>query len=355
VWTATHPTPGTVFWDNPISSYSRYGERKCRCQVVSSTSHTPPHAQQEAAPPCFIETDVQDQVTAGDLMQYFREQPCYEDDRIHGSFLHSKWGEGEQRRWVEDCLTPAREATAASHAAPTRTVFVVGDSHSAVLMPGLMTALDGVASVVWVAAGAGCGYLSDDVLTSTRGTRNYHGGVLIQPCMTHNHIVNDVFRRHLQACDIVIVHQHSYARNGWGGKLQGANVAAAQKEYYRELQALVQSRDARLVLIGDIGELPQRGPHCAQSEWLEEECEMDLHEVEQQVSLEKQIYSELAQASGTYYFPLHQLMCQNNRCGAFIPNSDTLLYGDSDHMTTEASLYLWPFLCAFFQDNGLLE
>jgi len=356
VWTPNHPQPNTLDRDNDISSYLTYRERQCRCHLAEHTALTPPYAEQSGVP-CFKSTDVDSQPTARHKMLYFLGQPCYTDDHIHDSFLHydTDGGESEQRRFITACLTPAREE---QEDAAQRTVFVIGDSHAAVLMPGLMLALNGAASVVWISTGAGCGYLSHDFIATARTGDLFFHGALVRPCQLHNQIVNEVLERYVQACDIVIVHQHSTARDQYGGKLQGGGAAgvASQRQYYRDLQTFVQSRDARLVLIGDVGELNKEGTRCAISQWAREDCEMPLHEVEDQVALERSIYSELALANGTYYLPLHSYLCdRDDRCGAFIPGTDTLLYADRDHMTTEGSLYLWPFLCAFFQDNGLLD
>ena len=49
-------------------------------------------------------------------------------------------------------------------AEPRRAVFMTGDSHAGALAKGLMVALDGAASVVWVATGGGCGYVGVRVM-----------------------------------------------------------------------------------------------------------------------------------------------------------------------------------------------
>ena len=49
-------------------------------------------------------------------------------------------------------------------------------------------------------------------------------------------------------------------------------------------------------------------------------------------------------------------MCTNGRarCDANVPGTTTLAYHDKDHLTSAGALYLWPYICAFFQEHGLL-
>merc|ERR1711879_913390 len=64
--------------------------------------------------------------------------------------------------------------------------------------------------------------------------------------------------------------------------------------------------------------------------------------------------AKLAFLPGIYFFNFHNLLCDGNRCGAFIPGTDVLGFYDAHHLTEAGSYYLWPFLCFFLNAKGLL-
>lgn len=48
-------------------------------------------------------------------------------------------------------------------------------------------------------------------------------------------------------------------------------------------------------------------------------------------------------------------MCDTGRCTGYIPGTDRKAYLDDDHISNEASGFLWPFLCSFLEDNALVR
>lgn len=56
-----------------------------------------------------------------------------------------------------------------------------------------------------------------------------------------------------------------------------------------------------------------------------------------------------------HFFDPRGLFCGKDTCGAVVPGTRTLASGDEEHLTIEAAFYMWPFLCSFLQDRGLLE
>jgi hypothetical protein len=61
---------------------------------------------------------------------------------------------------------------------------------------------------------------------------------------------------------------------------------------------------------------------------------------------------------GTYYLPIHHLFCNgaapNDKCGVLIPGTTTVAYLDNNHLNSAGTSYLWPFVCSFLKQNGLL-
>jgi len=277
---------------------------------------------------------------------YFRAQPCMADDTA--DWIHDEeWGESDERDWVSYCLRPDRGEDGSR-----RAVFLIGDSHTGALGPGLMTALEGAASVVWISAGFGCGYLSTQFIEVVIG--NNEDGVYIGPCKIYNEEIDAQLRQHLKPCDMVVIHHRAWQSQG-GMKMQGSpEVHASQVNRLRSLQHLVTSRGAKLVLIGDVGTIPGRGSRCALSSAAEAACEISWSEVVEQNQREHAVYTELAKTPDTYYFKMDHLLCADGMCDAFIPGTSTFAYSDDNHVSTEGAIYLWPFLCAFFEESGLL-
>lgn len=180
-------------------------------------------------------------------------------------------------------------------------------------------------------------------------------GFFEDACRYFNDEVDAQLQAQLKPCDVVVIHHREWtpARTM---KMQGdADVRASMIERLRGLQRTVNARGAKLVLLGDVPTIPALGKRCAMSSAAEAECEISWSEVQAtQHAGEYEVYEMLAQTPGTYYLRLDSLMCAGGLCDAFIPGTSTFAYGDDNHLTTEASIYLWPWLCAFFQDSGLL-
>ena len=185
-------------------------------------------------------------------------------------------------------------------------------------------------------------------------------------CAVMNEQILRSLRQRLRPCDVVALLQRSYASSGQGklDRFKSARVLAAQKEHYRTLQRLVVGTNASLLLLGDGPELGARGQYCAAAGSLQGECEVSKAQTRVNLNHERLTYRELVRedkSGSTFYLPLSEFLCEsddehggNPRCGAYIPGTTTLLCEDTDHLTFEAALYLWPFLCAFMFDNGLL-
>ncbi|KAL3904678.1 MAG: hypothetical protein SGPRY_011198 [Prymnesium sp.] len=374
VFTEVHPMPH-VNEKHSLSQYSTFTARQCRCQLSETrTAHRPPHAV-EADPtgaPCFLPSHPSE---LNSMEDYFYKQPCFfgsdntppfdndNDDDAKVSMLHLElprflrpctlpalgvakvepkrdvrteslppsldWFQGLKAR-VRRCLTPHRSGTL-----PQRAVFLIGDSHTGAIAPGLMTALNGAAAVTWLATSYQCGYVSDSFIFETGFIADTN---LEHPCKVINMAIDEALRSQLKECDIVVLHQHSFSdKFGYGmGKLEGSpQVVRSVKARIRELQKLVLSKSARLVLLGDTAELPQSGQHCA-TPALAHLCEIPMAVAKQQLRVERELYSSMALTPGTFYIKLDHLMCDttSKTCGAYIPGTNTLGYSDYDHLNS---------------------
>jgi hypothetical protein len=123
------------------------------------------------------------------------------------------------------------------------------------------------------------------------------------------------------------------------------------------LQQLVEGSGASLLLFGDNHLLANRGSYCAARASLAAACDVSLATTRERLAVEHSVYERLvAEGNRTHYLAISELLCDTRRgvCGAYVPGTTTLAMADADHLTVEASLYLWPFLCAFIDTRGLL-
>eukprot|EP00966_Prymnesium_polylepis_P194128 4500380-Prymnesium_polylepis.1 len=165
---------------------------------------------------------------------------------------------------VAECLTPQR-----SGEEPQLAVFLIGDSHANSLSQGLMASLDGAASVAWAAMGAGCGWVGSRVRRAEyqceeEDCHDNHGA---QACKGYVEGVRSTLSTQLQPCDVVVVHM---SRGKWGGTENDPwddfdDTYAEQVALHVELQALVRSKGAKLVLVGDSIDLPEEPSYCIPS------------------------------------------------------------------------------------------
>ena len=78
--------------------------------------------------------------------------------------------------------------------------------------------------------------------------------------------------------------------------------------------------------------------------------------VRNRLRFEHAAYEQLVRedtSNSTHYLQLNDLFC-DGICGAYVSGTTTLVTSDRDHITWEAALFLWPYLCAFIADAGLL-
>ena len=370
VFTPTHPQYTGLDSSHALSRYSNYTARRCRCEIDTShaTSHPPPDGVDAGSasislPPCFIPASPSQLPMLSNWDGYVSQQSCFltleRFFRMDDNTRHN-----DMAQMVRQCLTPSR-----SGSAPQRAIFMIGDSHTAQLSMSLLTAFDGAASVVWAASGFGCGFLSDASIVYQLQTAVQDGQrrQAIEVCRIFNEEADAALMAHLQPCDTVVLHQHSFSPTddgGHDGKLvhDGDVGHEATLERIRNLQRMVTSRGANLVLVGDVAVLPMPAPYCARSAAALSHCQLSHASMLAQTSFERDFYMSLvARDNSTYYMPMGELFCDDSpaapagrECGVTVPGTTTVAYIDNNHLNSAGLAYLWPFLCSFFTQHGLL-
>ena len=256
-----------------------------------------------------------------------------------------------------ECLTPNRVVGA------SRTVFLIGDSHGASLVPGLMTGVAGAAMVRWVA-------ITWDVAPrASDGKWPLANGV--------NAAVVETLRKHLRPGDAVLFMQAAYRFTelcfrsdcgpgafgdalhfGRANSAEGAESARAETEaYLRDLQFLANPRGVPLVLLGDWGIRPCNWNWDG---WTSQ-CNIAWEE-NNQLYLDKinPTFRGLAtDLPGVFFLDLNDRLCPDEGgplgvCSNFLPGpepgtvSGTAAMHDDDHLSHAGAMFLWPTFCEYF-------
>ena len=315
----------------------------------SPTFHVPPYAVDAvtAPNPCFIPAypSQQPMVTHADL--FFNEMPCFLG--YESLLINVLQGDLDRlRSRVTSCLTPIRDGATF----PQRAVWLLGDSHSGAISPGMLAALDGTASVRWMGAGFGCTVDTEAAITAKMGPGYGDDGRRWDwqrdSCITYNQQIDVVLSSNARACDVIVIHHMNRART-----------ATQINEYRQRLQGLAtlaESKGAQLVLMGDVPRLRDGRNAAMCVGGSASACLTSRAEVEAQHQAEKDLYLSLVASNPNTvrYLQLWDKLCDNNQCGAYVPGTTTLAYADNDHLSNAGATYFYPFMCAWFLDNGLV-
>jgi len=216
-----------------------------------------------------------------------------------------------------------------------RNIFLIGDSHAADLLNPVRTvaAKGGFSFSTWP-VGYGYGFIPDSYDT-------WYVDKVLQ-----------IFTEHLQPGDIVCISQHwGHFATEWGnlGHSMGRSTIAEYRQLLQQLSCVVANKSASIVHFADRAQLPSLGTTCQQTNnW--GICEMPVSTMLAQTQPLRDMLDGLA---GDAKYPnFHvwwyaELLCTSISCGARIPGSGTQGVYDYHHLTTVASMYLWPFLCDF--------
>jgi len=126
-------------------------------------------------------------------------------------------------------------------------------------------------------------------------------------------------------------------------------------DFIETLVDFVNKRSASLLILADAPKLPRFGLDCS-TPATTALCERNRSEAMSTTRLKRiKFFTDFArERRNTYYFSAAELFCTNKLCGAYIPGTSVLAYKDLDHWTTEASLYVAPFLHCFMESKNLI-
>ena len=372
VWTTLHPAFNGLDAQHALSRYSTHTARGCRCAMppalalVHTSNAAVASGDVATLPPCFIPAVPSQLPMLRSWKGFLDQQSCFITVQQYFKMPDLTRQDLMAQR-VRSCMTPTRTGSG-----PQRAIFAIGDSHMGQLSRALMTAFDGAASVVWAASAFHCGYTSEWFMQNVMA---HHLGqvpseIAMFVCKTFNEQIDAALEAHLQPCDVVVLNHRSFSQGAEGdhdGQLvfdrDGGNSPGGGRDTVyariRDLQRRVQLKGAKLVLLGDVAQLPRQPAICATSIGALAQCELSRATVLEQTQVERAFYTALAQVhDSTYYFPLDGFFCDearpNRECGAVVPGTTTIAYLDNNHLGTAGTAYLWPFLCDFFTTNGLI-
>jgi hypothetical protein len=246
-------------------------------------------------------------------------------------------------------------ADGSGEAGPRHTLFLLGDSLAAALVPGVRAAVAGHFATRFFAVNGGncwCGFMPFTGL----GCLPPNAGLKQSTCYSFNAHATEIIERELQEGDVLAVAHY----DRWGAEFIPHGELLPIADYVlhlKALQRLATRRGASLLLFGPLVILPVPGPKCVPTSFDPQAfraCEVLQEEEVKTHNTLNDALTELGGLTRTYLFSYHDLMCDGQLCGAFIPGTNILAYRDQMHLTQAASHYLAPFLCKFLTTHGLM-
>ena len=233
------------------------------------------------------------------------------------------------------CLTPTRQK------AGQRVLFMVGDSHCAHLVPGVRRAVGNRLEVRWAS------YICDPggfLPHATTGT-----------CRQASDLFRQLLLQNMRPGDIVLVAHLGtkfMVRPGHAPDALTCGCTATTPQitgmvnflraFHAEMTRLV--HNTSLVIMGDPPMLPQEGALCLTQP---SNC---VRKKANELAPVEDAYRALSRESPSiHFFQPHDLFCTVTQCQAQVPGTTTFAYVDVHHLTTAGSMYLWPYLCSWFE------
>jgi len=260
------------------------------------------------------------------------------------------------------CLDASRIAPGG----PSRRLYVLGDSHAAMLVSGVKAAFQRSFTVVHVSCvGSGCGFNPDSFFIRLPEPMHSWGhsptqcGLAVRESWA---TLNATVRQD----DVVMVITASF-RYYWN--LPREDGLSSQVAFLSRLATEVLApRGASLVVTDDVPFLRAKGSDCVDDP---RACDTDAtailnddyhdwyHQRGSSQWRHAQIvsaFTPFAAAHANVYFmeALYEPFCVGHTCQATIPGTTTIGYFDDDHINTAGSLYLAPFMACYFYSVGLV-
>jgi len=297
--------------------------------------------------PCFVEHE--------QCAYPGRDGPCFVERKPYNKWFTSP---SEEECWclqgasciarIDSCLFPRRGLDGTGPV-----LFLVGDSHATEYVMALRKVMDGSMSLVFmIKSGSDC-------FRRPSGQEVY--------C---DRVKRSIWQS-LRPGDIVAMSYGTWRFTPIPEAAGRQGSLSSVEQYISSLQGwhhLVASRNASLLVLGDQTPLRRPGIACAPSKITpglqlsatlarSRLCGRSAHWSE---LYGKHLRSELRKLEAlwprrAHFFDPRGLFCGKDTCGALVPGTQTLAISDEEHLTIEASFYMWPFLCSFFEDRGLLR
>ena len=355
---------GTVFWTHNDASLTSdvFPRRECACttQCAGTATFVPSLANtvSSAQTPCFIEEVSEDVREFYDLDLMVFGSRCFDRYMPFDLTLAAK------------CLTPGDEyslAPARGGAHPDRVLFLVGDSHAAMLLPAFASALKGEPlSVALASVGNGAGFqgafpnpapaeCGEDCDRITERATESGSNTWVTA-------VRAILDDQVQAGDIVAVVTAE-------PKFPHVDYISAQQALLAEMATSLSAKGATLLLVADTPNIKAPGRRCIFADSFDEcimprstaawyqlntprEDGLELH-----VAVNEMLASLAAEHSAVEHIDsawVWDKMCDAQTCGPAVPGTRTVAWLDLQHLSTAGALYLGPFLNCWLHEKGLL-
>jgi hypothetical protein len=289
----------------------------------------------------------------------------------------------EEAQLVSECLTPDRKS--AHH--PAKTMFVLGDCHVGVLLPGLALATRGSYQIRHIQAD-----------TTSIFPHVQAGSTNPNRFVDFYTTILSTLHREFSKDDVIVIAQ--YAGN-WNdetmdmsegasaipaarNKAVAATSASGKSEVAKRsdtdryltplpldlmerdlLEGIVEPKHGRLFVFGEWPYFQNLGPGGLFGGLLGTFLGGGEGDVHNQAYLHENIQPMLKRHRALNYHSLLPLFCEKGTeldtewadtpqgaCGINIPGTDVQAYSNENHLNTMGSIYLWPFLCDAFHGDG---
>ena len=248
-----------------------------------------------------------------------------------------------------------------------RLLLLLGDSHAFNYAPSMEAALGDQMRImtnwVWLPGLTFCPYaLSGSQMSGSPPNRTADVAAAMAFIAKHLRPAG------LQPGDIVLhaSWQHDVPDKGahWLGFHTRLHDPLVLERHLAQLDVLykaVVKTGAALILTGDVPLLQGAGSTCATSlstqwrAWCPLSCSRSLADSHVDLEPVNTALKKFASTRrGVYFYTIHDLLCEGEGCGPFIPGTDILAWNDdSNHITQEASFSTWPHTYNFLRQHGL--
>jgi hypothetical protein len=254
---------------------------------------------------------------------------------------------------ITQCLTPDRS----SPDLPAKTMFLLGDCHSAVILPGLVLAVRGAYQVRHVYSN-NCGLFPHRDPSGATWFTNYERYVDV-----YSRILQTL-REQMRSGDAVVISMHganwlghtgTVGRSANGTIIDLPDTTPFDMMERDLLQGVVQKAKGELIILGDWPYF-ENANHGTPDR---KEAKVNQH-----AQVQEQLGPYIKRNKALRYESLVPAFCDagtvldnkwtmtpKGACSWNIPGSSIAAYADDNHLRTVGSIYMWPYLCDILVDH----